>query len=1690
MSTGNTTVVEQKCPLCNQIYTDNDMVECTKCRKWIHYVCANVGDEVANDKDWKCSICTTHPTSDKNGASSNKSGQSKRIQEKLRLMEEEDHSNSSGESERKNSTAQQDKVKLNPLDEPCGKSVLNKYLTQLPQPKYFHVSAKPTPLYESNVLDECMKLTDQQIATRHAIPRDLPVFTGHPGEWPVFISTFTQTTAACGFTKTENLLRLQRCLKGKAREVVVAQLTIPNCVPIIISTLRRYFGQPEIILDHYIDRIKKMTSPKLEKLETVLDYAVAVTNLCATLEQADLQAHMRDPNLMRTLVEKLPPTLQLSWASHRREEEDCNNICILGDWLHSLAGDICDVMPSKNWFHSTSKTKFKNEHVNIHDQKDTRRSKAISTSNFQRKCSVCQGCCQSNSSCKKFMDWSVNQRWDFVKQAKLCRQCLKRHPYRCTTPVMCSQDNCHGRHHPLLHNALHKQEHNEVSNEGNMNHITPVSVKFRILPVVLFNNEKQVRTFAFLDEGSSSTLLNERLAKELQLEGETAPLCLKWSGTISRQEKQSLKTSLTIAGDYQNAPRFNLSNVRTVQNLNLPSQSLDYKRMATKFHHLRGLPVESYANVSPGILIGLKNWHVAVPLKVREATEIDPIAVKCRLGWTVFSVTPDRNDTTETEHHCHQCECQPDDKLHQLVKDFFATDSLGTLGEKDPKIIQEEEKALSLLNEKTIPSKGRYESGLLWRYENIKLPDSKPMAMSRMRCLEKRLYGDEELKKNMIQQIKDYEKKGYIRKLTKEECERQQEKIWYLPIFPIRNPNKPGKIRIVWDAAATVNGVSLNTLLMKGVDWNSSLLGVLLRSRERKIGLSADIKEMYHQVKIPPEDQNVLRFLWREDVNSQFETYVMQVMTFGATCSPSCAQYVKNHNALQFAEEFPRAVESIVKNHYVDDLLDSVDKEQEAVQLAKQISEIHSRAGFEIRNWRSNNTKVMEILNPESPNDPKDLNMNPECFTEKILGMWWCLQSDTFTFSLRYNKGSKQVLSGECRPTKREVLKILMSIYDPLGLIANFLVYLKILLQDIWRSQIHWDEKISDDQFEAWTKWLQILPQVEQLRIPRCLLNQFPDWEKADVQLHILMDASEQACATVAYLRISKDGKVECSLLGAKTKVAPIKLRSIPRLELDAAVMGCRFGTQILKELSIKVNQMFFWSDSKTVLVWIKSNPHRYNKYIAFRVAEIQDIPHMHSWRYIPSKLNIADEATKWTKPPKLDTNDRWFQGPEFLKYEEDRWPKDKTIKEDTSHSEELLNIHVTQHPIIDFNRFSKWSAIVRTIAYVIRYLNIKIKFKSELPTKGILNGDELNEAQIILFRQVQENAFSEEICSLMKEVNNSSNAGRPTVHSSSKIRRLCPYLDNQRLLRAKGRLEAVSIMSSDQKHPIILPRGHHATNLIILQCHERFLHANNETVVNQLRQQYAIPKLRSPRTTKRDLFRSRVNFIGAERQLRQDLEAIDPAMIAKQFISPSLKWNFNPPAAPHMGGAWERLVRSFKTALYTSLPLRTPSDPLLRSCLISAENIINSRPLTYVPVDNESSEALTPNHFLRLDSGGGKPTMKLDDSWKTLKQTYQYKEQFANKCWKRFITEYLPELTLRSKWYDPVQPLKIGDIVVLIDKDLPRNNYPKGRIIAVKTSSDGQVRSATIQTSNGIFERPTVKLALLQLYNKETTTS
>lgn len=227
-------------------------------------------------------------------------------------------------------------------------------------------------------------------------------------------------------------------------------------------------------------------------------------------------------------------------------------------------------------------------------------------------------------------------------------------------------------------------------------------------------------------------------------------------------------------------------------------------------------------------------------------------------------------------------------------------------------------------------------------------------------------------------------------------------------------------------------------------------------------------------------------------------------------------------------------------------------------------------------------------------------------------------------------------------------------------------------------------------------------------------------------------------------------------------------------------------------------------------------------------------------------------------------------------------------------------------------------------------------------------------------------------------------------------------------------------------------------------------------------------------------------NFVGANRELQNLQETVNHDEMMREFTTADTEWIFNPPLAPHMGGSWERLIRTVKKNLSAVCSSKVLSDEVLKNLLIEIENVVNSRPLTHVPVDDDSGPALTPNHFLVGSSNGAKPLVNIDDSRYALRQNMCTSQILANTYWKRWLTDYLPEITRRSKWFQSTKPIMIGDIVVIVDPKLPRNCWPKGRIISTKSGRDSQVRSATVQTTSGIYERPVAKLAVLDVLRVE----
>lgn len=219
-------------------------------------------------------------------------------------------------------------------------------------------------------------------------------------------------------------------------------------------------------------------------------------------------------------------------------------------------------------------------------------------------------------------------------------------------------------------------------------------------------------------------------------------------------------------------------------------------------------------------------------------------------------------------------------------------------------------------------------------------------------------------------------------------------------------------------------------------------------------------------------------------------------------------------------------------------------------------------------------------------------------------------------------------------------------------------------------------------------------------------------------------------------------------------------------------------------------------------------------------------------------------------------------------------------------------------------------------------------------------------------------------------------------------------------------------------------------------------------------------------------------NFQGAERLLKEQIE-----QLAVTFTGTTTKWMFIPPGTPHMGGAWERMVCSIKTAVEAAYNNnRKLDDEALSTFMVEAESIVNSRPLTYLPLTSEESEAITPNHFLLGSSSGVRqPIVEVTEPAEALRTSWNQVQHQLDVFWRRWIREYLPTLTKRPKWCGEEKPIAEGQLVMVVGEGR-RNEWTRGRIVETIKGADGRIRQAIIQMSRELACRPAARLAVIQL--------
>ncbi|XP_073964441.1 uncharacterized protein [Choristoneura fumiferana] len=381
------------------------------------------------------------------------------------------------------------------------------------------------------------------------------------------------------------------------------------------------------------------------------------------------------------------------------------------------------------------------------------------------------------------------------------------------------------------------------------------------------------------------------------------------------------------------------------------------------------------------------------------------------------------------------------------------------------------------------------------------------------------------------------------------------------------------------------------------------------------------------------------------------------------------------------------------------------------------------------------------------------------------------------------------------------------------------------------RSGIGWDDAVSPEHNEAWRSFITNLQCLRDLEVGRYV----PATESKEGELHTFVDASEKIYAAAVYFvsTDSANNKV-ARLVAGKARVAPLKPISIPRLELQAAVLGSRLADSVKRESDYIIKNNYFWSDSKTVLAWIKSDPRSYKSFVAHRLAEIENLTSPINWRWVPSAENVADDATKGI-PASFNAEHRWFRGPAFLVRDPETWPKEKPVSAPLPPSGEervvkqVLVARKQDSYLPEVARFSSYNKLLRATATVLLAAEA---FKAKILNQKMIikvRNDHLKLAEILLTRRSQRSSFNEE----MKRIE----AGRPAQKGST-IRKLAVEMKN-------GIIYLNSRFKEERNRLPVLHAKESLTKLIIHHMHATMNHGNHHIVMNELQQRYHIVGLR-----------------------------------------------------------------------------------------------------------------------------------------------------------------------------------------------------------------------------------------------------
>jgi len=1292
----------------------------------------------------------------------------------------------------------------------------------------------------------------------------LPTFSGDRLAYGEFRSIWQMFAAREFSSDQERAWELKHCLKCEALDCIDSINTVyDGAYQLMWKRLDKKYCNTSLNIRNVYQKLANLSRVREGDMKGLVKLVNEIELCYARLAEI---GHVNTITICQVddLSNLLPPLFKWEWMEKVKSagpEEQLHPFSIFMEFLE-LKRDIAETITESSRPSSDSTSKQKKTVSTCSNATTVMEGNNVATSGKTVTCFIHPEGTHQLESCRKFNELSIEDKYGILKEHHACYRCLKKHPRgkchgkRCNN---CSRNN----HHILLcrgNTAVDKSSKDSSDSITSItsNHCQTGTSLLPIQNLTLFGSPKTLTVF--FDGGSNASLITHQAAQRLKAKKvRSLTLDLTITGNIETQHdtsvyeillKSSVGTPVSILayGLEQITGEIDQLNLNILQQL-FPLINVRTLQRGRKVDLLLG---SDYAKLHPRREVaksGDNLWILEGPLgRCLQGNHPDLKLTNLSSQFISIHTYIPAQKLREKDHVEFASPSTHFSKVEEKrISQFIEGENLGTElavkcgGCKCNKCpipghsySFKEEQELQLIRSGLSYDKENHHwiTTYPWITDPKNLPDNYSSAFATLRSTEKTLRKDPQWAETYGGQIEDMVDRNVARKLTPEEIETWDGPVFYISHLAVLNPKSTSTpVRIVFNSSQVTQGKSLNSCLAKGPDaYINNLLGILLRWRQDKVAMVADIRKMYNSIHIGPVEQHCHRFLWRNLENREPDIYIITRVNMGDKPAAAISAEAIYGTADLVKTEAPDVTQLLKQSTYVDDIVHSVPSKEIAFHLARTTTNTLKFAGFTIKHW---------LFSGES--EPrKDLEIEPiktdSSYRTQVLGISWESVADEIITDVKLNFSPKKKgvytqpnLTVDQIPvsipnilTRRSVLEQTMKLYDPLGIYCAFTLKSKILLRETWNLELGWDSPLPDGLTMQWKEYFSQLFDLERFGYERTLT---PNNAVGNPMLILLSDASDIAYGFVAYIRwLLSDGNYWCRFIMAKCRIKPLRKLSTPQMELCAAVLSKRGRKVIESECTFEFEKVYHLVDSETVLCSINKTSTRFKVFEGVRIAEIQAATNgnLGDWFWVKGKQNTADWLTRGKNPNDLSPDSEWWKGPSFLYQDEQEWDiKSHAQCVKTSHSNAVTaKANHSAHDSFNFDGLSNFQRLIWTYARV--YSIVKHHTFSYGGTKHITPAV-LDSTRTLLIQRIQESLADE-------------------IHlKKGRYSKLGLVKDTEGTWRIGRRLINHNPMTSTQNLQILLPTENVFTKLLMQKAHVDSGHRGRDATLARFRSEFWI---------------------------------------------------------------------------------------------------------------------------------------------------------------------------------------------------------------------------------------------------------